>query len=361
MIMKLTKEDARKALLGGLLLGGGGGGLISGGFHALEETFARTEYLTMLSVDELAPEDIVITVSMLGAPSKFGTPLTTDHWQKALTNFEQNYGRQVAGFISCENGAASTANGWILSALTGIPVIDAPCNGRAHPTGTMGSMGLNGLPDYQTTQSACGGEGESYLETVATGALQPTSHVIRQSAAAAGGMVGVVRNPVTAAFLAEHAAPGAIRQAMEIGEIYLAAGNGDNFVRRLQEKYEARVLVKGAITDYDLKMEGGYDIGTLTVAGAEDAYTLTFWNEFMFAEKDGARVATFPDLICILDAQTGEAISTAEAKAGREVYAIVIPQEKLMLGAGMHQRELFQEAEDILGADMTACNEKLFR
>ena len=26
MIMKLTKEDARKALLGGLLLGGGGGG-----------------------------------------------------------------------------------------------------------------------------------------------------------------------------------------------------------------------------------------------------------------------------------------------------------------------------------------------
>ena len=67
-----------------------------------------------------------------------------------------------------------------------------------------------------------------------------------------------------------------------------------------------------------------------------------------------------PDLICTLDASTGEAISTAEAKDGMEAYAIVIPKEKLILGAGMHQRELFQEVEDLLHKDMVACNDGLF-
>ena len=80
----------------------------------------------------------------------------------------------------------------------------------------------------------------------------------------------------------------------------------------------------------------------------------------MLAEQDGQRAATFPDLICTLDAATGEAISTAEAQNGMDAYAIVIPKEKLILGAGMHQRELFQEVEDLLHKDMVACNDGLF-
>ena len=32
----------------------------------------------------------------------------------------------------------------------------------------------------------------------------------------------------------------------------------------------------------------------------------------------------------------------------------------LILGAGMHQRELFQEVEDLLHKDMVACNDGLF-
>ena len=40
--------------------------------------------------------------------------------------------------------------------------------------------------------------------------------------------------------------------------------------------------------------------------------------------------------------------------------AMTRAKEKLILGAGMHQRELFQEVEDLLHKDMVACNDGLF-
>ena len=365
----LTKETCRQALLGGLLLGGGGGGLLSEGKKALEEAFTYADELKMLDIDELAPDDLVVTVSTVGAPSAFDAHLTCDHWLTALKLFSDACGQKIAGFISCENGAISTANGWILSAITGIPMVDAPSNGRAHPTGTMGSMGLNLLPHYQTIQTACGGSGPQYLETVARGALGPTAQVIRASAAANGGMVGVICNPVPASYLRDHAAPGAIAQAIRIGQLYETcvkqaegrdASAGALFVRALEEHFDARILMRGFISGYSLKMEGGYDIGHLDVKNEQGLLTCTFWNENMFVTRGMERIATFPDLICLLDAETGESVSTAEARDGRDVYALVIPKEKLILGAGMHQRALFEEAERILGADMTVCNGQLF-
>ena len=362
---KLTKETCRQALMGGLLLGGGGGGLLSEGFKAMEEAFSYTDEIVMLDVEDLDPDDTVVTISTVGAPSAFDAHLTPEHWMTSLRIFTEKYGKKAAGFISCENGAISTANGWILSALKGIPMVDAPSNGRAHPTGTMGSMGLNILPDYITTQSACGGKGALYVETVTSGALGPAAQVIRASAAADGGMVGVVRNPVPASYLKDNAAVGAISQAIEIGKLFEACGGGkegtgEHFVRILEKQFDAKILLRGTICNYALKMEGGYDIGSLDIRNDIDTVTYTFWNENMFVCRGDERIATFPDLICMLDATTGESVSTAEARDGRNVYAIVIPKEHLILGAGMHQRALFEDAEKILGADMTACNEGLF-
>lgn len=359
-MMKLTKGLCELALMGGLPLGGGGGGLLSAGREALEETFRHTDALTMLDVSELDPDAVVVTVSTVGAPSAKDVHLTAQHWMTALKNFEEMTGQKIAGFISCENGAISTANGWIISALTGIPIVDAPCNGRAHPTGTMGSMGLNTIADYMSVQSSCGGNPDRYIETVARGRLDTTARMTRQCAVASGGMVGVIRNPVTAAYLAKNGAVGAISQAIAIGKLYSACARGSEFVAALEEKMDARVLVRGRIENYELKMEGGLDVGRLDVAGSAGRVSLTFFNEYMLAEQDGRRLATFPDLICTLDAETGEAISTAEAANGREAYALVIPREKLILGAGMRQRSLFREVENLLHKDMTVCNEGLF-
>ena len=90
----LTKELCEQALMGGLLLGGGGGGTLTAGREALEETFKHTDKLTMLDVSELKPDDVVVNVSTLGAPSAMGVHLSAEHWMTALKNFELNYGKK---------------------------------------------------------------------------------------------------------------------------------------------------------------------------------------------------------------------------------------------------------------------------
>ena len=107
----------------------------------------------------------------------------------------------------------------------------------------------------------------------------------------------------------------------------------------LEEQFDAQVLLRGTICNYSLKMEGGYDIGSLDIRNGSDSVTYTFWNENMFVSRGEERIATFPDLICMLDAATGESISTAEARDGRDVFGIVIPKNHLILGAGKEARD----------------------
>lgn len=361
---KLTRQTAVQALLGGALLGGGGGGLLDQGMDALKQVFSYTNELMLLEPSELSDDAVVANVSTLGAPSAFDAHLTPEHWKTALKDFTAACGCEIAGFTSCENGAASTANGWLLSALTGIPLVDAPSNGRAHPTGTMGSIGLNTLDGYVSIQTACGGAGKKYTEVTARGALESVSHVIRQSAVAAGGMVGVVRNPVSVRYLKAHAAVGAIADAIRLGGLYQEmAGKGiKTLVSALETEYDARLLLNGKIENYSLQMQGGYDVGTFAVVeeNRKRQISLTFWNEFMSAEDEsGNRLATFPDLIFALDTESCEVVSTAQAFDGRKVCVMVIPKEKLILGYGMRQKKLFEEAQGVIGKNLVAENEDL--
>ena len=58
-------------------------------------------------------------------------------------------------------GGEATVNGWLQAAVLGLPLVDLPCNGRAHPTGVMGSMNLHKITDYKTVQACVGGNPET--------------------------------------------------------------------------------------------------------------------------------------------------------------------------------------------------------
>src|ERR1035437_6806862 len=99
-----------------------------------------------------------------------------------------------------------------------LPAIDCPCNGRAHPTGVMGSLNLSEAPDYVSHQTAVGGGGGRYLEVSVAGSLERAAAMVRKASVKAGGLMAVARNPVTIAHAKHNGAPGAIRKAMAVGE-----------------------------------------------------------------------------------------------------------------------------------------------
>lgn len=349
MVVDETLVDAM--VLGGAVLGGGGGGsLLDGrrlGRKALEIG------TPVLKPHSALPDDaMVVTVSTVGAPSAHERHVEPEDYIRAVEGLLARIDGPIAGLITSENGGAGTTNGLIQSAALGLPVVDAPCDGRAHPTGVMGSMGLGKIADYVSRQMAVGGNPRTArrVELYVEAALGRADHLVRQAAVEAGGLVAVARNPVRLDYVREHGAPGAISMAIELGQIVLETrGRGGLAVaEQLAEALGGEVLAAGDVEGLVREARGGYDVGRLRV----DDLELLFWNEFMAVDRAGRRVATFPDLVTTIDAATGMPRTTAELQSGEPVVVLYAPASCLILGAGVRDPEGFVLIEQVLGRSM---------
>ncbi|WP_332307709.1 hypothetical protein [Saccharopolyspora erythraea] len=54
---------------------------------------------------------------------------------------------------------------------------------------------------------------------------------------------------------------------------------------------------------------------------------LRFQNEHLVAERDGTVLASVPDLICVLDYDAGEAVTTESLRYGQRVAVIAAPAD----------------------------------
>lgn len=347
----LTREMVEAASLGGCLLGGGGGGSLARG-RAIGELAVQVGQPRLARLEELAESAVIVTVSAVGAPAaehQFCTPM---YYVRAVELLRRS-GLDIAGLITSENGGLATLNGWFQSAVLDIPVVDAPCNGRAHPTGTMGSIGLNKLAGYVSRQAAVGGSPDrgAYTEIVVSAQVAEAARLVRQAAVSAQGMVAVARNPVSVAYARQHAAGGAVSQAIELGKRMLAAGPA-GAAPAAAGFLSGEVVATGEVCDLALETAGGFDVGRLGIRAGKAEYRLTFWNEFMTLEREGRRLATFPDLIATVDASSGLPLPTADLRDGARVALVIAPRRSLILGAGMRDPELFRDAEKAVGLDI---------
>lgn len=179
--------------------------------------------------------------------------------------------------------------------------------------------------------------GEVFL--IAEGSVEGTSRLVRSASVEAGGWIAVARNPVEVRYLLEHAACGGVSLALSLGQLTLGL-RPDRVATEAADRLGGKIAESGAISSVTLETEGGFDRGLVRVGKLE----LFFWNEYMTAEREGERLATFPDLITTIDPESGEAFTSAEARVGRRAEVLIVPQAGIPLGAGVRGRE-FSEAK----------------
>ncbi|MEU9201003.1 DUF917 family protein [Streptomyces sp. NPDC048332] len=339
----LTIEDVEPALIGGAILGGGGGGIVETGRDAVRVAM-EVGTPQLWSADEFAADDLTATIALVGAPAAPDPMVLPRHMLRTLELLREQLpaGRKLAAVHCNENGAYTTFNGWLHSALTGLPVIDFACNGRAQPTSVMGGMGLHLREGYQSLQAFAGGHPESYVEGVLTGNLEGTSALVRQASEHAGGWIGVARNPVTVEYAVENGAPGAISQAIELGRVHIEGG-----VEATAEHLGGRIVTEGTVTDYRCVQAGGRDHGLVSLDDA-GATTVHFINEYMVLDHDGSRVARFPELIMTF-AEDGRPVTSGEIGPGDRITVMVAPVENLILSKTMFMPDLYEPLEKAIG------------
>jgi hypothetical protein len=292
---------------------------------------------------------MVATVSAIGAPAAVGWEMRPGDYVRALALLMEAVPQPVVGTVTAQNGSSTTCNGWVASAVLGTLVLDAAGDGRAHPTGKMGSFGLAADDDYQTVQAVAGGNRAEnrYLEVVTRGTVRHTANVLRTAADRSGGFIAAARNPLPASFVARHAAVGAISFALELGEVILAAqaGGPRRMIDATVSHLGAAILAEGPVRRRVLRTENAFDIGSVTVGELE----LGFVNEYLTAESGGQRLATFPDVLTTLSVATGRIISIAQLNEGDEVSVLHVPKANVPLGDGVKEPSVYPEVEAMLG------------
>lgn len=332
----LNDDDIRAAVIGGTILGGGGGGHIEAGLSMGAQALASGE-VRLVDVDELPADTWVAICAGVGAPGAPEAHLIDEHFGTSLAHLNAELARRDAAPVGAvatnENGAVGTVNGWLQAAVTGLPLVDNPCNGRAHPTAIMGSLGLHRDPSYTSVAGFAGGPQGKYCEGVVVGSLETTSQAMRSLSIVAGGLVAVARNPVRLDFLAERGAPGGITQAIAVGRAH-ASGGADAVAAALG----GRIVGRGGVEALQIEQRSGFDVGRLRAGGVE----LTFVNEYMDAAVEGESLAHFPDLIMTFDVESGEPVVSAHLQEGRPVDVLVAPRSSLLLSATMDMAELME-------------------
>jgi DUF917 family protein len=347
-VRELDLHAVHAAVAGGSVLAAGGGGWVD---HGLLVGTTAVQYGTprLVGLDELDPEAMLATVSAIGAPAAVGWEMRPGDYVRALELLMEAVDEPIVGTVTAQNGSSTTCNGWVASAVLGTVVVDAAGDGRAHPTGKMGSFGLAADDDYETVQAVAGGNRAKnrYLEVVTRGTVRHTANVLRTASDQSGGFISCARNPLPASFVAQHAAVGAISFALDLGEAILAAEpqGPQRMIDVTAEHLGGRILTTGAVRSRALRTHNAFDIGAIEV----DDIELGFVNEYLTAESGGERLATFPDVLTTLSVQTGRIISIANLREGDVVAVLHVPKANVPLGDGVREPSVYPEVEAMLG------------
>jgi uncharacterized protein len=347
-VRELDLHAVHAAVTGGSILAAGGGGWVG---HGMLVGTTAVQYGTPLlaTLDEVDPDAMIATVSAIGAPAAKDWQMLPGDYVRALKLLMDAVEEPIIGTVTAQNGSSTTCNGWVASAVLGTLVIDAAGDGRAHPTGKMGSFGLANDPDHVTVQAVAGGNRAQgrYLEVLTRGSVSHTANVLRTASVESGGFISAARNPLPASFVAAHAAVGAISFALDLGEALLEAESrgADAMIDAAVAHLGGAVLVRGEVRAKELRTENAFDVGGLCVGELE----LGFVNEYLTAESAGQRLATFPDVLATISLASGRIISIADIAPGDQVAVLHVPKANVPLGDGVKEPSVYPEVELMLG------------
>lgn len=349
----LTEKDVEAAVKGGSVYAAGGGGWADHG-RMLGYAAVSVGKPELITIDELNDTDWVATAAAIGAPA------STTPWEmqgvdyiKAVSLLQDALGEKLSALMVGQNGKSSTLNGWLPSAVLGTKVLDAVGDVRAHPTGDMGSIGMAASPQ-QMIQTAVGGNRSEhrYIELVVRGATAKVSPVLRTAADQSGGFIASCRNPLRASYVRQHAALGGISLALTLGEAIIAAEGkgGSAVIDTIAKTTGGSILVSGKITRKDVTYtREAFDIGTVTLA---DGAVLHVMNEYMAIDtRDGARIATFPDVITTLS-RDGEPLSVGQLHEGMEIFVLHVPKTVIPLSSSVLDPTVYPFVEERMGIEL---------
>ncbi len=330
---ELTELDIEYIALGAGILGtGGGGNPYLGKLRAWQQLRAGRR-IRVIPPEALADDDLVVSVGGIGAPTVSVEKLRNEEDSyRAIQAIEQTVGKPAKAIMSDEIGGSNSIEPMVAAALADLPVVDVDGMGRAFPELQMCTFFIYGL---QPTPSAlCDEKGNTVVFRDAKSAVW-LERLARVATVEMGCSATFALPPITGKQINDWGIKYTVSQAWRLGRaVAEARQNKVDPIEAILTQEGGQLLFRGKIVDVARWTTGGFARGRLAMAGfdafAGSTLQIEFQNENLIAYRDDESVAVVPDLICIVDSETGRPISTEETRYGLRVAVLGIPCSPLL-------------------------------
>lgn len=324
---EITLDNLDDIARGAGILGTGGGGDPYIGKLLAREAIRAHGPVTVVGIDEVPADALVVPVSGMGAPTVLLERVPNGREElTALRALERHLGRKATHLVPIEIGGVNSMLPIACAAQAGLPLVDGDAMGRAFPEAQMVLPGLIGVTN--TPMALADDKGN----TIVVDAV--SNHAAERIARAVCVELGCQISCADTVLRGDQLAPGLVPDTLTLAERLGAA------VREARAAHRDPVaaatgllggihLLTGKVTDVSRRTEGGFARGRAVLEGTgEDTgrvLELGFQNEHLLATRDGVTVATTPDLICVLDSETGDPVTTEGLRYGLRVSVLAAP------------------------------------
>ncbi|GAA4851489.1 DUF917 domain-containing protein [Saccharopolyspora rosea] len=320
---EITADQLDDVARGAAILGTGGGGDPHIGRLLARASLGEHGPVRLTALDELPSDAAVLPVAMMGAPTVMVEKLpSVEQIGLAARTLADYLGRELTHVACAEAGGVNSLIPVAAAAQLGLPLVDGDGMGRAFPEIQMTLPTLHGV---RATPMAIADEkgNRTVLDTVDNGWAE---RLARGATIEMGCSAMVSLYAMDGAQARESMVPATLTLCAELGRLVRSGG-----VAAVVDRLGGELLFTGKVVDVSRRTQAGFARGDAALSGMDgDAgsdLVLRFQNEHLVAERDGAVLASVPDLICTLDAETGEAITTESLRYGQRVAVIAAPAD----------------------------------
>ncbi|MBE1493042.1 DUF917 family protein [Amycolatopsis lexingtonensis] len=324
--MRIAAGDVAALERGVALLGSGGGGDTVTAAVLLRRLVEGGRSLGVSPVAELSPSARVVPVGVVGATAAFTEKLPGgDEFAAAVAAVERWTGERADALMSIEIGGLNGLLPLVVAEQLGLAYADADLSGRGLPRLDQFSVAATGRGIAPAALAEPGGQ----VVVLAAGSDAVIERGTRAFLAGSGGWAAFALAPIPAGELAGCAVLGTTSGALALGRRVLAAGESPAR-EALEAALDGSVLARGRVLEVARHVgpgqhgSPGFGRGSVTLADHRDGalLRLEMENEYLLALRDGAPVASTPDVLSVLDHRTGVPVSCDAIRAGVEVDVV---------------------------------------
>jgi DUF917 family protein len=326
-----TEDTLESIAIGAGILGTGGGGNPYIGQLRAREVIRERGPVTVLSPDELGEDDLVICVGGIGAPTVGIEKIRDIQSYYALREIERFTGKRATALISNEIGGSNSLEPMIPAGMAGIPIVDADGMGRAFPEFQMKTFFVYGVRPSPMALSD-----EKGNTVIIPEAEDPkwVERIARAITIQMGCVASYAIAPMTADQVRNTAVLNSLTLARQLGDaVKNARLLGRDPLEAILGTCPGKILFGGKVVDVDRRTVAGFARGKVDFQGLGEYQggnmAIEFQNENLIARQDDLIVCTVPDLICIVDTDTGAPVTTELLRYGLRVTVLAFPSPSL--------------------------------